>query len=167
MNFHLFGIQNYAATLYVHTVSNLRQGHKNKNNIPNSVLCVKSGFYNRKKLIQSKVGNYFWQTYVRLRIYGYSHLPYQSRYMYKISENRKRLFRLGNYDPRNLLVGSLFLLKTTSLSKGPPSPWLRHPPKPQIKNIKVNIKVIAQGSRRYRHRRRVEESIKGDKESVT
>ena len=104
-----------------------------------------SGYYNRKNLSIVKVGNYFGKTYVNLRIYGCSHLSVLKQVHVKISE--KRLHRLGNYDPRNLLVGSLFLLKITSLSKAPPSPWLRHPPEPQIKNIKVN-KVIAQGSRR-------------------
>ena len=49
----------------------------------------------------------------------------------KFRKLEKRLCRLGSYDPRNLLVGSLFLLKITSLSKAPPSPWLRHPPEPQ------------------------------------
>ena len=64
--------------------------------------------------------------------------PSVPKQVHKISA--KRLRRLGNYDPRNLLVGSLFLLKITSLSKVPPSPWLRHPPKPQNQNIKVNKK---------------------------
>ena len=112
-------------------------------------MCFKAVITTVKTYLNVKVGNYFGKTYVRLRICGCSHLPYESRYMHKNVKIEKRLRRLGNYDPRNLLVGSLFLLKITSLSKAPPSPWLRHPPEPQkLIIINANNAMVAQGSRR-------------------
>ena len=93
-------------------------------------MCSKSGYYNRENLAQRKSRKLFWQ---KLTLdYGFVGVPtFRTKAGTGIQISAKRLRRLGNYDPRNLLVRPLFLLKITSLSKVPPSPWLQHPPEPQ------------------------------------
>ena len=83
-------------------------------------MCFKSGYYNLENLAQRKSRELFWQ---KLALdYGFVGTPtFRTKAGTGIQISAKQLRRLGNYDPRNLLVRSLFLFKFTSLSKVPPS----------------------------------------------